>query len=183
MRFQNIKAGKGNLFLSSGLWPFRRSILGASLTWTFLIQMWDSNVEIKTPKTDDNVRDPSDHRVASLLVCSDGAENVMNSQFLFSFHKCWCWIKSPSTSNWGPLLVYIVPAFVPVALRPDYDAWGLQSVLQNTKSFNADVSNLWLCLVLQSLRRPLERIDYVWKEFSSMVDTSAHCIGGRRGGR
>ena len=57
--------------------------------------------------------------------------------------------KVPSASNWDLFLtVDVVPALVPVAPKPGFNAWGLQSVLQKTKSqrFIADVSNLSLCL-------------------------------------
>ena len=112
--------------------------------------------------------------------CSDGAENVMNSHFLFSFHKCRCWIKVPSASNWGPLPVHFVQALVPVTSKPGSDAWWLQSVLQKASMFIADVSNLWLCLVLQSLWRPLEWIDFVWRGifFNGRHLDTLH-IGGR----
>ena len=121
MHFQNSKAGEGIFFLSSGFGVIRRSISGASLTWTFLIQMWDSNVEIKTPKSDVKVRDPP--IMVWLLHLFRWSSNFMNSHFLFSFHKCRCWIKVPSASNWGPLPVHIVPALVPVTSKTDYELW------------------------------------------------------------
>ena len=40
-----------------------------------------------------------------------------------------------SPCNWGPLPVFIVPAVVPAAPKPDNDSWWLQSVLQKTKSW------------------------------------------------
>ena len=58
MRFQNSKAGEGNLFLSSGLGDHSGEVSY-------------SNVEIQTPKTDVKVRDPSDHSAVPLLVQMD----------------------------------------------------------------------------------------------------------------